>query len=232
MSGISNVLRDIHRLRKHASELQEQIDRAPVQLKAQKNKAAKTEATFTEAQEALKKAKVSILEREATLKSTHQQIAKYERQKDEATDPKAYEALQHEIAAAKKQAQALEDEILEAMAGVEEKTAKLPELEATKKKVLAEVAAFEGEQKERLARLSGELKSALEQLKAAEAQVPDDFRPQYQRLVNAYGADSLAAVEGQTCSHCHMQITFQQQHEVTTGHFICCKSCGRGLYLP
>src|SRR5262245_38001582 len=232
MSGISNVLREIHRLRKHASELQEQIDRAPVQLKAQKNKAAKTETTFAGAQEALKKAKVSILEREATLKSTHQQIAKYERQKDEATDPKAYEALQHEIAAAKKQAQAVEDEILEAMAGVEEQTAKLPELEATKKKVITEVAAFEGDQKERLARLSGELKSALEQLKAAEAQVPDDFRPQYQRLVNAYGADSLAAVEGQTCSHCHMQITFQQQHEVTTGHFICCKSCGRGLYLP
>ena len=52
MSGISNVLRDIHRLRKHAHELEEQIDRAPVQLKAQKNKAAKAEATFAEAQEA------------------------------------------------------------------------------------------------------------------------------------------------------------------------------------
>jgi len=232
MAGISNVLRDIHRLRKHASELQEQIDRSPVQLKAQKNRAAKAEAALAEAQDALKKAKVAILEREATLKSAHQQIAKYERQKNEATDPKAYEALQHEIAAAKKQAQALEDEILEGMAGVEVKTAKLPELEATKKKVLAEVKAFEGEQKERQARLSGELKSAMEQLKTAEAQVPDDFRPQYQRLVNAYGADSLAAVEGQTCSHCHMQITFQQQHEVTTGHFICCTSCGRGLYLP
>jgi predicted nucleic acid-binding Zn-ribbon protein len=232
MSGISNVLRDIHRLRKHAHELQEQIDRAPVQLKAQKNKAAKAEAALADAQEALKKTRVAILDREATLKSTHQQIGKYERQKDEATDSKAYAALQHEIATEQQKAQSIENEILERMAATEEHTAKLPQLEAAKKKALAEVAAFEVEQKERLGQLAGELRSAMEQLKAAETQVPDDFRPQYQRVVNAYGADSLAAVEGQTCTHCHMQITFQQQHEVSTGHLICCKNCGRGLYLP
>src|SRR5438034_3743091 len=156
MAAISNVLREIHRLRKHAHEVQEQIDRAPVQLKAQKNKAAKAETAVADAQEALKKTKVAILDREATLKATHQQIAKYERQKDEVTDSKAYAALQHEIATEQQKAQSLENEILEGMTRSEEQTAKLPDLEAAKKKSAQDVAAFEVEQKERLARLAGE----------------------------------------------------------------------------
>jgi uncharacterized protein len=232
MAGISDVLRQIHRLRKHTRDLHAEIDRAPFQLKAQKNKAAKAEAAFAEAQDTLKKLKVATHEREVSLKSTHQLVAKYEKQKDEVTDRKAYEALGHEIAAAKQKAQALEDEILDGMAQAEDQAAKLPELEAAAKNAANEFGDFEGSQKERLARLAGELQSALEQLKAAEVNIPEDFRPQYQRLVNAYGADALAAAEGQSCSQCHTQLTTQQYHEVMTGYFVCCKSCGRGLYVP
>ena len=232
MAGISQTLRELHRLRKHASEIQAEIDRAPLRLKAQKNKAAKAETALAEAQDALKKLKVATHEREVSLKSAHQLIDKYIRQKDEAGDRKAYEALEHEIAAAKQKAQTLEDEILEGMSSAEDMASKLPDLEVGKKKAADEAATFEREQKERLARLAAELQDTLRQLKVAESDVPEDIRPQYQRLVNAYGGEALAAVDGQTCSHCHMQITTQQLHEVVTGRFVFCTSCGRGLYLP
>src|SRR4051794_35809992 len=184
MPGVSKVLREIHRLRRHARDLQEQLDRAPIQLKAQKNRVAKADAALADAQDALKKLKVATHEKEVTLRSTHQQIEKYERQKNEAGGSKAYEALGHEIAAARQKAQALEDDILDAMSQAEERAAGLPDLEASKKKVAGEFAAFERDQKDRLARLSGELKATLDQLKAVEAEVPEDIRPQYQRLVN------------------------------------------------
>jgi predicted nucleic acid-binding Zn-ribbon protein len=232
MADINAILREVHRLRRHARELQAEIDRAPYQLKAHQAKAKKAEDGLREARDALKHLKVTIHDREVTLKTTHQQIAKYERQKDEAGDAKAFEALGHEIDAARRKAEALEDEILEAMTQSEERTARMPDLEAAAAKAKEGLAAFEGGQKERLARLAEELRASLGQLKAAEDSVPADVRPVYQRLVNAYGADALAAVEGQSCAYCHTQITVQQQHEVQTGQFVQCKSCGRGLYLP
>ena len=98
-------------------------------------------------------------------------------------------------------------------------------------KAQEDLKTFEGEQSDRLARLAGQLKEALGQLKAAEGQIPEQFVPLYQRMVTAFGADSLAAVQNHSCAHCHTHITIQQMHEVETGEFVTCRSCGRGLYL-
>src|SRR5437764_7075463 len=164
MAGISDVFREIHRLRRLARDLQTEIDRAPYQLKAQRAKAAKLEETFKAAQDALKHLKVTIRDNEATLKATHQQIAKYKKQFDEASDKKQFEALQHEIAGAEGKAAALEDAILNGMAESEERAAQLPEQEKAVARGKEELASFEKEQQGRLARLSGELQQALSQL--------------------------------------------------------------------
>ena len=58
------------------------------------------------------------------------------------------------------------------------------------------------------------------------------IKPLYARLVTGFGADALAAVKDRTCQHCHTAITIQQQHEIESGRFVTCRSCGRGLYLP
>ena len=84
----------------------------------------------------------------------------------------------------------------------------------------------------RLARLADQLKAALGELKTAEDRLPEQWRPQYRRIVNAHGADALAAVQNQSCAHCHTHITAQQLHDIQTGEFVCCRSCGRGLYMP
>jgi uncharacterized protein len=232
MAGIGATLREIHRLRRHARDLQQEIDRGPYQLKAHRAKAAKVEEAFREAQDALKKLKVATHDNEVTLKSTHGQIAKYERQLDEAADKKQYDALKHEVATARQKAQTLEDAILEGMSEAEERTAKLPEQEKGLQRAKEELAAFERDHAARMARLADQLKTALGELKEAEGRLPEQWRPQYQRLVNAYGADALAPVQGQSCAHCHTQITAQQLHDIQTGEFVGCRSCGRALYMP
>lgn len=232
MPGVADILREIHRLRRHAREMQAEIDRNPILLKAHRTRAAKVEDSFREGQETLKKLKVSAHDKEVSLKSAAAQLAKYEKQLDTAIDTKQMEAFKHQIDHTKALIATLEDEALAALGEIDERTAQLPELEKAAKQAKADLAAFERDQSERLGRLTEELKSALASLTTADAQLPPDARPQYQRIVNAYGADSLAAVEGNTCQHCHTHITSQQGIELIAGQFVLCKSCGRGLYLP
>ena len=231
MAGIGDTFREIHRLRRHARDVQQEIDRGPYTLKARRAVAARAEEAYKAAQDELKKVKVGTHEKESALKSTHTQIAKYEKQLDDVTDKKQYDALKTEIANARQKAQTLEDEILEGMTDAEDRAAKLPSQEAAAKKAKEDLAAFEKEHAERAARLAGQLKETLAQLKTVEARIPEQYVPQYQRMVNAYGADALAGVQNHSCTHCHTNITVQQMHEVETGEFVTCRSCGRGLYI-
>jgi predicted nucleic acid-binding Zn-ribbon protein len=231
MPGIGDTFREIHRLRRFSRDLQQEIDRGPIQLKARRNVVTKAEEAYKTAQDDLKKLKVHTHEKEVSLKSTHTQIAKYEKQKEEAADKKQFDAFNHEIETARQKAQTLEDEILEGMSEAEERTAKLPEQEKATAKAKADLATFEKEQTERVARLAEQLKTALGELKTVETQIPEQHKAQYQRMVTAFGADSLAAVENHSCAHCHTHITVQQMHEVQTGEFVTCRSCARGLYL-
>ena len=65
MPGISDIFREIHRLRRHARDLQQEIDRAPIQLKARKNLVAKAADGFKAAQDDLKKLKVTVHDKES-----------------------------------------------------------------------------------------------------------------------------------------------------------------------
>ena len=232
MPGPAVVFREIHRLRRHAQDLQEQIDRVPLRLKAQQARVARQEEALKEAQETIRKLKVLVRDKEASLKSTHAQLAKHRKQLDTVASKKEMDALQAEIAADVAATQRLEDEILTAMAESEEKTAQQPELEKALAQAKKEYAEFEKTASARQADLTGQLNEALDQIKKAEAEVPEKVLPQYQRIVGARGADALAALQGRTCSACHSEITAQNYNELLQELFVVCKSCGRILYLP
>src|SRR5207237_417472 len=83
--GLGSSLREVHRLRRHVKNLQEEIDRAPRQEKAQQTKVARQEEILREAQEGIKKSKVAIHDKEVSLKTIHSQIAKHKKQLNEST---------------------------------------------------------------------------------------------------------------------------------------------------
>jgi predicted nucleic acid-binding Zn-ribbon protein len=232
MSAPGSALREIHRLRRHVKQLQEEIDRAPRQIKAQEAKVSRHEEVFKEAQETLKKLKVSVHEKEVSLKTTHAQIAKHKKQLNEAAGKKEYDALQAEIAADQKVLQRLEDEILTGMGDTEDRTAQLPQLEGNVKKAKEECAEFQRGAGDRLASLKEQLQHARDQLKEVEASIPSDLRPQFDRITAAKGEDALSLVANRTCSSCYTGITAQNFNDLKNGLFVLCKSCGRILYLP
>jgi predicted nucleic acid-binding Zn-ribbon protein len=231
-AGPTETLREIHRLRRHAKNLQEELDRLPRELKAQQAKVTRSEQTLHDSQETLKHLKVSIHEKEVTLKSTHQAIAKHQKQLNEAGGKKEYDALQSEIAAEKFKLQKTEDEILNGMMEMEERTGQVPELEKAVKQAKQECAEFERSSGERQANLKAQLDQAQKELSDVEVHLPDDIRPQYQRLVAARGEDSMTAAVNRSCVACYTEITSQMYNDLLAGRFVLCKSCGRLLYLP
>src|SRR5262249_31314400 len=152
-----------------------------------------------QAQENLKKLKVSISEKEKSLKAKHQEITKHEKQRDEASAKKEYDALQSEITTERQACSQLEDEILAGLMEVEEQTAKLPEYDKAVKQAKSELDNFDHISKERVAGLKEELGRAQAQIKEVEALLPEDIRVTYTREVNSRGEDALALVQNKIC---------------------------------
>ena len=174
---------------------------------------------------------LDIREKEGSVKATQAQIKKYEKQVETAGNKKEYDTLKVEIASEQKIISKLEDEILALMGQHEEATAKLPEIDKATQKARADFAQWEKDHQERVARCAAEKMRALEELKAAEATLPEDVRPQYERLIAAKGMDTLSGVRGRICSACYTEITSQMLSELQREVFMLCKNCGRMLYL-
>lgn len=232
MSNAVSTLREIHRLRRHARNLQDEIERLPRKLRAQQTKVTRQEELLKESQEAVKKAKVATHEREVTLKTVQLLIAKHEKQRNETTSRKEYDTLNAEIEAERRNCQKLEDQILESMLAADEQAAKVPELEKALQTARQECADFEHTAKERQTSLQQQMAQALQELKEIEKSLAEDVREQYERLVSARHEDAMSAVLSKTCSACHTEITAQSYNNLLAGRFVLCKACGRILYLP
>jgi predicted nucleic acid-binding Zn-ribbon protein len=230
MATPAGILREIHRLRSFAQELQSRIDLAPKQVKAQRNLIARSEEELKQGQEAVKKSKISIHEHEVSIKAEQQLIKKYEQQLNDIKSKKEYDALRHEIATVREKIKSIEDETLTAMLELDEKVGALPAMDAGLNKAKAEFAVFESDLQTRLDDWSKQRDQATAQIAAEEAKLPDDVRPQYARLARAMGADALAATEGNCCTACYTEVTPQMYHEILAQQFVVCRNCGRILY--
>ena len=231
MPSIVDTLRELHRLQRLIRDLKTETEKGPRLLRQQQARLTRAEDAVREAHDTLKLLKVSAHEKEVSLKASHQQIAKYEKQRETAASKKELDAFEHEIAHARANCAKFEDEILAVMGEIEEKTARIPELDKALAQVKLEAAGFEKEEQERQQRLSGELVRAQAELVEAEKAMPSDIRSAYNRLIAVNGADGLAAVRDRTCTSCYGELTLHHLRELDTGRLVLCKTCGRALYI-
>src|SRR3954469_25434813 len=115
MAGPASLFREIHRVRRFADDLQEQLDRVPRQRKAYQAKLQRQEQALREEQEAIRKLKVTAADKEKQLKGKGEHIARYEQQKNASTSKREFDALVLEIAHNKEACGRLEEEALAAM---------------------------------------------------------------------------------------------------------------------
>jgi predicted nucleic acid-binding Zn-ribbon protein len=232
MPGPAPTFREIHRLRRYARDLQEQLERLPRQRKAQHARLAKQEQALKDEQEAIKRLKLAATDKEKTIRQKGELIARYEAQMNTVSSKKEFDALRLEIAHNQEVCARLEDEVLAAIAEGEERTAKLPEVERQLAQVKQDVAKFEADAGPREADLKAQLTDATGQLKEQEAKLPADLRPMYLRTIASLGADGLAEVQDRNCTSCNTEITLQMKEDLQYERFVLCRSCGRILYLP
>src|SRR5262249_17352432 len=111
-----------------------QINRGPQTIKAHQEKTAKHEELLHQAQDSIKKLKVTLHEKEVSLKAQQQVVAKHEKQLNEVTSRKEYDALRSEIENDKKGCTKIEDEMLVVMEEIEIRNLQIPEYEKAVKK--------------------------------------------------------------------------------------------------
>lgn len=230
-TSIPRLLKEIHRLRRHLRDLQSEIDLGPRVMKIQVQKLAAEELAHKEAYEVIKKLKLKQKEDEGTLKTAEQQLAKHEAEIHSAGSAKEFTAKQHEIEFDRNRKGELEDAILTAITEIEERTADLPNVEKRWADAQHAFEQYKLDAQERLERMQADQTASQALLLETEGKLPTDVRGQYDRLIKSYGADGLAGVIGRACQQCRLSITEASRSSLTTGSFVCCPQCGRGLYL-
>ncbi|MEO2088960.1 MAG: hypothetical protein ABGY75_05615, partial [Gemmataceae bacterium] len=109
------TLRELHRVRKHLRELKSEIDLGPRVQKIQEQKLASEKQAHADAHDAVGKLKLKIRDDEGTLKQVNGQLAKFEKQLNDAASPKEYEGKKSEIRQAQEKIAATEELILQLM---------------------------------------------------------------------------------------------------------------------
>ncbi len=231
IATVPATLQQAHRLRKHLRELQSEIDLGPRVAKSQLAHLAAEELAHKTAYDSVSKLKLKIRDEEGNLKQHNTQLAKFEKQLNEAGSPKEYEGKQSEIRQAKEKIGLTEEAILLAMEELENRTNALPADDRRWAEAQANFAQQQVDAKERMERILEDQRLAQEHLANAETKLPADVKSQYDRLIARYGPDGLAGVNGRSCQQCRTSITEQQKAELINGKYICCPNCGRGLYV-
>jgi predicted nucleic acid-binding Zn-ribbon protein len=174
---------------------------------------------------------MSINRKQLDLKAGEQKVVDLRMKLNAASSNKEYQALVEQIAAAEMAGSVLQDEILESMEKVDtlqlavkeaekQLAAGTQELEKTRQAIDSAAATLRAD----IARLEAGLAQA-------EAQLPGDFKTDYQRVIRSKGANGLASVEDGVCGACGQQITLNMQNELRLSRPVFCKSCGCLLYL-
>lgn len=232
MPGPAATLRELHRLHRHAEDLRTQINRGPQTIKAHQDKTAKQEELLQQAQESIKKLKISLHEREVSLKSQQQVMEKHEQQLNQVTSRKEYDAMRAEIESDKKACSKIEDAMLEVMGEIETRSIQIPEYEKSVKKAKEDTARVINDVQTRRNEFTDRLNETLKSIHEVEAALPEDVKALYDRLVAAKGDSAMSSVQERTCSACYTEITAQNQNDLLQERLVLCKNCGRILYLP
>ena len=231
MSDINAGLRHLHALLAQLGEVQDELARGPRQVTARENLVKKAEEELAAKRESLKQAKAAADRKSLDLKTNEAKIAGLQAKLNAASSNKEFDVIKGQIEADAVANSVLEDEILESLETVDrlqiavgEGEQQVTQAQQERDKRAKEVADAKGGVEARVGELEG-------QVKEAEKILGGDNAVKYRRLVAAYGAEALAAVDGSICTNCYTAITPQMRVALNSGKVIFC-NCSRLLFVP
>jgi predicted nucleic acid-binding Zn-ribbon protein len=230
-SVTTDTLRRLHRLHEQLRDLNERLERGPRVSTAHANNLARLEAELAEAQAKAKELRVKTDEKQVLLKSGEANVERRRRQLREANDNREYQALLDQIAADQMANSVLEDEILESMEKLDRCAAKVKEADKAVVRSREETSKIGHEWERDAPLIRADIERLGAELRQVEGDLPGDFRDLYRRLTRAKGGNALAAILGEFCGGCNQHVPLNMVNAVMLGKPVCCKSCGRLLYM-
>lgn len=232
MTMAAPELTRLHELHLKLREVRDELARGPRQIKAREQIVAQARDRQSQAEEQLKQLKAAADRKSLDLKTHESKIGELQAKLNSAASNREYDIIRGQIDADRVAMSVLEDEILELLDKVDRKRTEIGQIEEEVKKAEAEKQRFAAEFESKLPGLESRASELEERIKASETGFKGDVAERYRRLVDAYGADAMAAVEGGVCTNCYVGLTTQTQVSLRSGKFIFCSTCGRLLYLP
>jgi len=227
----ADTLRTLHQIHEQLRDLHERAARGPRLAKAREANLARLEAQCTEVRNKAKDLRIKTDEKQLQLKTSEAAIERRRQQQREAKDNREYQALGDQIRADQMAMSVLEDEILENMDKLDQLAARVKQAEHDLAKAQAEAAAADRQWQEEAPLIQGDIQRLEAELQQTEAELPEEFRDLYRRLVKAKGKDALCPIRGEFCGGCHQHVPLNLIAGVMLGKPVCCKACGRLLYL-
>jgi uncharacterized protein len=228
----SAQLRELHRLLKQRQDLRNQLERGPRQVAAKATMVTNAAAAHDAAKAHLRDLKMACDRMQLQLREREGKIAVLETKMNQAASNREYQTLKEQIAADKQANNVLSDEILETLEQIDLANKSVADADAKWKTIQADEIAFKKQVSERMEVVKVELQRINELYKVAETGVPEEFVPEYTRLVNARNDDALALVENATCGGCYHVLTPKIADRLRLDQAVFCPSCGVLLYLP
>jgi uncharacterized protein len=231
MSVSATVLRELHRIHKQLSDLNERLARGPRQVSARQANVTQQEAALAAAHDRVKEARKLTDQKQLTLKTGEQKIVDWRTKLNACSSNREYQTFVEQIAAAEMTNSVLADEILEGMEKIDQLVLEVKEAEKSVEAIKNDLLKFRDGVAAEGQMVSGDIARLEKELAEAEKNLPASLRDDYQRVIRGKGAEGMASVEDMVCQGCGQKITLNMQNELMLSHSIFCKNCGSLLYL-
>jgi predicted nucleic acid-binding Zn-ribbon protein len=226
-----DVLRTLHRIHKQLTDLKDRRDRGPRQVRAGEANIKQREADAEKLREELKTMRKNIDQKQLQMKSNEQKLKELDTKLNQAASNREYQILKDQIAADKMANSVLEDEIIELMDQTDAFQPKIAEAEGLLKTTRDKAVAARQAVEVQAASIQADIVRLETELKHCEADLPDEIRETYQRLVEKRGEEALAEVVDGACGGCCQQIPVNVEASVRLQQPSFCRTCGRLLYV-
>lgn len=232
MTISGTALRELHRIHKQLTDLRGRLSRGPAQVAASAGAVKRLETELEQAKESHKKARIASDDKQLQLRSREARVNDLKARLNTANSNKEFQTLKDQIAADLQANSVLEDEILESLERIDVLADKSKRAEANLAAAKAEATKVKSRVEGEQANLESELARVLDELKAAEKNMPGEFKSDYERVARVRGEEALAEVDGEVCGGCFQMLTPNMMNELYLAKPVFCKSCGALLYLP
>ena len=226
----ADVMSNLHQLLKAITERKDKLDRGPKRIATHQLRVDDASNKMELSRETLLASRMNVDGKQLQLKSSETKILDLQTKLNTCNNNREYQTLLEQIAADQMATSVLEDEILE---GLEQVDAKAEEanvaaqlVENMKSQLKEEISRVETEANN----LRTEITQLNTELHDAEKILPEDIRPDYDRIVKTRLDDSMASVSNGICEGCFQQITPNMIAQLALKLSVLCNSCGRLLY--